>query len=167
MATDFTKLPNQIVVDLINTVNIAALVTTDMTFGPPSVNAGGAHRNTNIDVTATPNSLYVGTVNVNYDRVNIAIVPGTRSTTFSASNVTNIRDLIPQINARYGINLTPVDYVDGALPVVSPIIVGDAHDFQLVMGTNSLVFIGSLTLTIQSDAISLPASIPNNHPNGL
>jgi hypothetical protein len=116
MATDLTKAPLEILVDLINDTNGCALTTSDITFGPPSSIPNGA-RNTGLRITATASSVYSGSRDVTYDRIDMASIPGLRSTVFVLDGAKTIRDLIPKINNAYMLNLQPEDYYDDVLPV--------------------------------------------------
>jgi hypothetical protein len=115
MATDLTKAPLEILVDLINDTNGCALTTSDITFGPPSALLNSA-RNTSLRITATPSSVYSGSRDVTYDRIDMATIPGLRSTGFDLGTARTIRDLIPMINNAYLLNLQPEDYYDDILP---------------------------------------------------
>lgn len=167
---DFTKLPRQILVDQINndnTVNNAALTPAMLTFGVPAAATGASPaRNTDLTLTAVAGSGYTGSVTVHYNRVDISTVPGTRSTTFPKGTAANISDLVPSINAAYGINLQAEDYVDGALPTFTGT-PNETHDFNLVAAANSLIWINQVTLTVHGNDIPLDQVVTNQTLNGL
>lgn len=167
--SDLTKAPNAILIDLINTDNSSSLTEALVTFGLPTV-AGGASpaRNTELTVSAAPGSGYTGSVLVTYNRVGLSTLPviSTRPAEFQLGDAVNISDLIPEINALYGINLTPADYVDGPLPTFTGEL-NEEHDVQIVAGADSLVFFGSLTLTLKAEDKDLGTVITITALNGL
>lgn len=167
-ATDFTKLPKQIIVDLINSDNSGAAMTTELLdFGLPTAATGQSPaRNTELTVTAHAGSGYTGNVVLKYNRVDFAVVPGTRSNEFPVGNATNVSDLIPEINARFGINLQAGDYVDAALPPFhgQP---NEKLDVLIAAHSDALVWLGTLTIKIHANDIPLNTVITNNTLNGL
>lgn len=164
---DFTKLPAEIVLDQINNDNSSSLTTAQVSFGIPTAATGTSPvRDTDLTVSAVPNQGYTGDVIVHYNRVDMATIPGTRSTTFPKGTATKISDLIPQINAAYQLNLQPEDYKDADLPTFSGA-PNEKHDFQLSAGEDSLCFKNSVTLTVHADDIPLASVITNQTLNGL
>jgi hypothetical protein len=164
---DFTKAPEQILLDQINNDNSSALTLTQVSFGLPTT-VGGASpaRDTQVTVSAVAGEGYSGSVVVEYNRVNISTVPGARSTIFPKGSAVNISDLIPQINAAYQINLTTADYTDGPLPTFTGT-PNEEHTFQLVMNSDSLPFENSVTLTVKANDIPLSSVITTATLNGL
>jgi len=168
MATDFTKAPEQIIIDLVNDKNPSLGLTTSLvTFGAPAVYSGTEARNTKLTLSAASGSGYSGDRDIFYNRVAITDVPGTRSLDYTVGNAVNVSDLIPEINARYGINLTAADYVDAVLPTFTDLQPNETKPFDLVIATGSLVFTGTLSLTLSRNDIPLTDAIPNNILDGL
>jgi hypothetical protein len=166
MATDFTKGDTQIIVDLINERNAGLSLTPLLvTFGLPTLNATDA-RNTKVTVTAVPGSGYKNFKSLLYNRVELAVIPGARSIEFPKGDALKIADLIPEINARYQLNLTTNDFVDGDLPnfTGTP---NEKLDFQLAANADSLVYIGSVTLKIIAEDLDLAVVIANPILDGL
>jgi hypothetical protein len=164
---DFTKAPEQILLDQINNDNTSALTLAQVSFGLPTTTTGGSPaRDTQVTVSSITGEGYSGSVVVEYNRVNISTVPGVRSTIFPKGSAVNISDLIPQINAAYQINLTTADYTDAPLPTFTGT-PNEEHDFQLVISSDSLPFENSLTLTVKSNDIPLSSVITSATLNGL
>lgn len=166
-AQDFTKLPVEICLELIKQTNVtaSALTTAMLTYGLPTVDTG--ERNSIVTITAVPGSGYKGSVDMHYNRVDIATVPGVRSKTFPVGDATKLSDLIPEINLAYAINLGPEDYDDVdfvAFPGIEP---NETQDVPLSVNIDSLVFIGTLTIKVASEDIMLSSVIVNNVMNGL
>lgn len=168
MASDFTKVSAEILVDLINEDNPGHGFTTGiLQFGLPVAPAGGSPaRNTELVVSAAADSGYSGSVTVLYNRVDMAEIPGLNNKIFPAGNAVNVSDLIPEINARYHINLQPSDYVDAALPPFT----GEPNEdlnFQVTANSDSLVWFGNVILTITANDIPLNTVITTTTLNGL
>lgn len=168
MALDYTKLPKLILLDQINTDNPSHTLTdAQVTFGLPTVSTGGTPaRDTEITVTAVAGSGYTGSVILRYNRVDLSTVPGVLNKVFSLGDGTTVADLIPEINTRYGINLQAEDYVDAALPAFdgTP---NEQHDFSVVANADSLVWRGTLVLTVKSEDIPLSTALTTTTLNGL
>ncbi len=165
MATDFTKLPLDILVDLINFTDGCALSSSDITFSPPTALVSG-NRNTGVTVTATPSSPYSGSRDLTYNRVDLASVPGERSTTFSFNGAVTMSDLIPQINAAYLINLQPEDYYNDLLPNLSDPSLS-SFNFALRAKPGSYIWRNQLILTGQGNLVIIGNVITQNLLNGF
>ncbi len=167
MSTNYNQLPRKILVDLINADNGSALTTGVVTFGNPSVITGLGGRNTAVVVSAAGGSGYSGNVTVNYKRIDIATVPGSRSLQFQAGDAVNVSDLIDEINAAYGILLQAEDYVDAALPTFDGVTPHEVQYFDLVAAANSLIWTGTLTLTLNGNDVPLSNVVTVLDLNGL
>lgn len=158
MATDLTKLPLEILVDLINETNGTALTVDDIDFGQPFLQLNGS-RNTGITITAKPDSLeYSGYRDITYDRINLGAIPGNRIRDFARGNAVTSKDLIPTINAAYQLNLRPEDYFDEILPTfgTEP---GETHPFKLRAKPASLIYTGELEITMYANVENLNLAI--------
>jgi hypothetical protein len=164
---DFTKAPNQILLDQINHDNNSALTLSLIQFGIPTAATGtNPNPNTSISVTAQSGSGYSGSVVVNYNRVDLSTIPGSRNTIYSLGNAVNISDLVPEVNTAYAINLTSVDFTDGPLPTF----VGTAneeHSFQIAATADSVPYQGVMTLTVKANDIPLSTVITTTSLTGL
>ena len=165
---DFTKSAKQILIDLLNgTAENAGLgmVAEYVTFGAAVADATTS-KNTKIVITPVQGSGYKDAVELFYNRPSIATVPGARSKEFPVGNAVNVSDVIADINARYQLNLTVDDYVEAALPAFEgeP---NETQDFTLTMKSTSLLFSGSVVLTLQGSDISLNDAIVNKELDGL
>ena len=165
--SDFTKAPEQILCDLINNVNGCALTPTVVTFSNVGPNQAPSPSTTDqVTIAAVANSGYSGSLTLQYNRVSMAKIPGAKSTTFPQGSATKISDLIAQINAQFGINLTAADYVDGPLPSFhnSP---HETQPFTIQAASGSLIWTGSLALTLSANDVSLSNVITNAILAGL
>lgn len=167
--SDFTKAPDQIVVDLINHSNPgAALTPALLNFGIPTLATGETPpRNSELELTAAVGSGYKGAVSVQYDRLNLqGFVAAGATLELPIGNATRFSDLIPEINAALGINLTANDYNDGDLPEFE----GTPNEVQeatLIVNADSLVYLGSLVINLIAEDIELSAVITNLVLEGL
>ena len=123
----YPKQSLQMLVDLINQANPqlpVPLTTTNALYGTPAVIApGGNIQNTSIKVTALAGTKYVGNTTLTYRRLdfsilfrNLPIVIYKYSPAATGASPYKISDLLPLINAKYGLTLTTADVVDGNLP---------------------------------------------------
>lgn len=124
----YPKQSLQLLVDLINASNPSlpvALTPTNVLYGTPSVitPSGGNIQNTSIKVTALAGSKYVGNATLLYRRIDfgtlfrsLPIVIYKYSSASADASPYKISDLLPSINAKYGLSLQLSDIVDGALP---------------------------------------------------
>lgn len=163
MATDFTKAPLEILVDLINYTNGCALTTADISFSACSALSAGS-RNTGVTITARPNSVYSGTRDLSYNRVDMATIPGLRSTEFEIGTAVSMKDLIPQINTAYRLNMQPEDYYDDLLPGLDD---GGSRKFTLRARPGSYIYRNTLELTIRGDKLPLADHMTNYILNGF
>jgi len=172
MATsDFTKAPDQILVDLINADNGTALTTALIGFGVPTAATGGSPvRNTELEVSAKAGSGYKGSVVVQYNRLNIQDFVGVSATPdgleLPVGDATKYSDLIPEINTALGVNLTEADYVDGDIGEWQGV-PNEEKVITITITADSLCFIGSLTLTLHAEDIELSTVITSLVLNGL
>lgn len=154
IALDFNQPAGQILLDQINYDNNAAITSEYVTFGTPTTNATGAARNTTLTITAVAGSNFTGSVDWQYNRVDISVVPGIRSTLITVPvGAVNISDLLNNINLAYGIQLTAADIVDGVLPTFTGL-PNEKHDFTLQIATGALVYYNYVTLTAFQDGTS-------------
>ena len=163
--TDFKKLPKQIIVDLINYDNDTNLVEELLTFGTPVVTT--APFNTSLVVSSVPDSNYIGSVTLKYDRIDIATLLGSKSINIPVGSATKVSDLIPIINNRFNINLTSDDYVDKYLPTLELNDINEIKSFNITINPNSLIFIKELNLYAVSSEILLSSVITRIVLNGL
>lgn len=168
-AQDFTKSSVEILLQLIKKDNpkAAALTPDYVTFGIPTVAVDESVRNSKITVSAVVDSGYSGSVVMEYDRVDIATVPGERPVTFPIGNAIMLADLIAEINAAYDINLQEGDYVDVELAPFTGEVPNETQNVQLAVVSDNSCFIGSLTIIVASEDIDLASIITNTVMNGL
>ena len=176
MADNLKLAPAAVLCALINRTNTAvgaALTPELVTFGLPGQSSGGTY-NTDLTVTAVPGSGYVGAEVINYNRLHLQteiadpfVASGQgRNLEFPVGNATKIADIVPEINSRFGINLTPADFIDGDLPAF----VGTAnevHDVQVIANADSLCYRGSFTFQLKAEDVLLSTVIVEKVMNGL
>lgn len=133
MTIDYTKSPDEILVQLINDENnrsftVDQLDLLNIAIAPDPVNGREPFNNsrTSIGVFAADGSGYFGDVTVKYNRVPVREVFLTNDPesvrypisfdTYKLNGRVNLVDLIPEINSRHAINLQPEDVYDIPLP---------------------------------------------------
>jgi hypothetical protein len=152
--SDFSKLPLEIVFDLINEQNGSALNNTEVVLGQPTVATGSGGYNTDILVTARPNGRYEGSVSLGYNRLDVVGFLFGDTITLTLGDATNVSDLIPEINTKLRANLTTDDFVDAPIGTWTGT-PGETKQLTIQMKPTSLVFIGELALTVHVDDIPL------------
>lgn len=167
-----TKAPAEIILDMIKATHagdakVAGLTTQLVTFGLPTAASGqNPTRNTQLTVSSVEGSGYAGDVVITYNRLTFDQVVKTKDKVFTLGDATKVSDLVAEINARYNIALTADDYVDADLPAFT----GEAnekHTFNLTANADSLIFIGSIELTVKGENIALSDVITTTEMNGL
>lgn len=162
----YTKQSLQMLVDLINASNPTLpvpLTPTNVLYGTPAAvtPSGGNIQNTSIKVTAMASTKYVGNTTLNYRRIDfgtlfrsLPIVIYKYSPAAANAVPYKISDLLPSINAKYGLSLQITDLVDGSLPagntnaVPSIGLVAGTRNSSIVVSasTGSAGYIGTFTL---------------------
>jgi hypothetical protein len=158
---DYTKKPEQLVIDIINADNGTNIKENQLSFGIPEL-SNNIH-NSRVVVSAKANSGLVGSTVVSYNRIDISKIPKDKPTVFHISSELDITDLVPIIDSRYSLKLTPADYVNTLLPVLDTL----SGSVDLVAADTSLVFINKLTLTLEKQGTTLSAAINNVILRGL
>ena len=160
VSIDYTKPPEELVVALINKDNGTQFTTKQISFGIPNLTVSGKH-NTEVIVAATKDSHFTGKVKLKYNRVDINDIPNDQSTLFLVTTETTLADLIPAIDARFNLNLTPADYINITLPAIGnrP---SEKEPFFLEAADTSLVFINKVLLEIERAGQLLLSAVFNN-----
>jgi hypothetical protein len=148
VVTDFTQAPQTILLNLINGCNGTSATLDQIQFGiPTALTNSVSGNNTQVKVTPLSGTGWDGDVIFTYNRIDLSVVAGVNTTQFSRGASLKISDLVPEINAAYGINLTAADFVDGPLPTFA----GNADVFETFMLTaapGSLIYMGALELVL-------------------
>lgn len=173
MANDLTKVPKQIILDMVNAKTGKGFTEASFTWaGLPVVEATG--KNTSLTLTAVVGSGYKNDRVIRYTRPHLGTDVGAvfvasgvgRDLVFSVGDALKIADLIPEINTRLGINLTVDDYIDADLPTFTGAL-NETHDVQIVVDADSLIFTGSITITVKAEDVDLATAIPDVDMDGL
>lgn len=126
-------------------------------------------RNTNLTVAPRPESEYSGVVDVTYQRLNIQdfvdiLTDGGLEIVIDSTET--LLDLIPDINAALGINLTEADYENIVLPPFENI-PNATLQVNIPMRPTSLIYIGELSFLVRRSAISLTEVVSVTYLTGL
>lgn len=107
--------PKEVILAILNQSSGTSVEVTDVDFSTPQRATGGAPlRNTRLVISPKANSGYYGNKVIWYNRIHISDLG---SITVNKGTATLYSQLIPAINAKYGIYLSIDDIVDGPLPV--------------------------------------------------
>lgn len=155
----YNKPSDVLVIDLINETNTDAstnvsinINSSQVVFGKPSkVEAGeGIDWNTQLRVTATRSSPYVGSVDLLYNRLNITKLFKNIAVNLDVKGATKTSDLLARLNARYGLSIDEKEVVENTVATRD-----DDHpvvNHTIVIADTSLTFTGTLDVTIGEDA---------------
>lgn len=175
MANDLTKAPKAIILEILNAKTNRGFTEDSFVWGElPVVNQDGP-TNTTLTVVAKEGSGYKNSRVLNYNRLHLGNDIGAayvaskpeRNLEFTLGDATTVGALIPEINTRFGIALTEDD-VDFTQTL--PAFEGTANETKpLVIPAlgDSLIYIGSITLTLVAEDIDLEVAIPDNNLDGL
>lgn len=106
--------------------------------------------NTELLVTATRSSPYVGSVTVEYDRLDLERLFRNIAVNLDVKGAKTTSDLLPRLNARYGLAIAKEEVVEEPVPErndENPVV-----HFTIKIKDTSLVYIGELPVTIGEDA---------------
>lgn len=170
--SDFKKAPEEIIFDLINFDNPGKTINSTVTQLGVPVAATGANppANTTLEVSAVAESGYSGAVTVNYNRLAFdGFIPAaglTDGLKIPVGDATKFADLISEANTALGINITDADYVDGDIGdwEGTP---NETKAIQIPAAADSLVFLESLSITLQAEDIPLDQVITVTTLSGL
>lgn len=117
---NLNKPAKELIFDLINEGNreyLDALKLPDLTegnisLGTPSANDASAQHNTNIVVTSVVGGGFYNSVPVNYDRISLsALFSKLNQVRLDVRHPTSTTDLLPRLNHKFGLQLSPDDIV--------------------------------------------------------
>jgi hypothetical protein len=155
MRYDLSKLPEQILVDMINQDNGLNLTTDIVSFSLPTPASSVSGRNTKVVVSAKPGTRVSGEVPLYYSRLPLDSTAAGKNHVFKVEGALTMAQLIPAINERFGINLQSSEYQNAQLPVFDQIAGHEQMPFALNASPHSLVFIGSVVLMLSYLVVSL------------
>lgn len=164
--SDFTKPQKEIVVDLVNATNTSNIAANAILLSNPEFVENDQVK---VLIEPAPDSGYGGSVEVFYDRLDIQAfcdIVSPDGVVIPQGEAVSLVDLLPQINAQLGTALISNDVVD--VPIEgwdgTP---GSFLDLYLDMAAHSLVYYGSLKVTIDDNDIPLSSVITTTILNGL
>lgn len=147
----------------INLVAKRVFAGTEFTIGVPAADSSTV-KNTKVVLTAVPGNYLSGTVDLTYDRVELAEMVGVNSTDFEAGDYSKSTDLVAALVARYGYELTAADLVDEALPAAA----GDGViTATLKAAAGSLGWIGTLEVTLTPATETLASAFNSTELDGF
>lgn len=165
--SDLTKTAKELFYALVNDANAALsakpLADTNVSLSAPTSGTFG-EKNTKVTITALADQGYSGTVDVTYNRLDIATLFSDASLTASieGDSFTNASDLLTDLNSRYGLNLQASDIVEGDLSAqVYP------GTYDLVMAAGSLAYTGTVTIDLPGVVSALPDVVTTTDLTGL
>ena len=117
---DISKSPQQILIDKLNAINGLNLSLDDFTFTDPVSITETAISNTKVTLTPKLVSQFYNAIDLFYKRIDITTILSNSAITIRRDSETKLSDIIPKINAAFGINMTNDDYYDTDLSILYP-----------------------------------------------
>lgn len=155
------------VVAQVNTENNIALKMSDIIFQAPQVASGGTTtKNTSVVLRAAPSAPYTDSVQVNYNRLDLAVVfahtPVNTYAKCRAFRPARIHDLIPALNMTYGTEFSTIDILDGELTL------DNGNGTAVIKAApTSYTWIGEFTVTIAPGDMILEKEVTKTDLNGI
>lgn len=110
--SDFTHLPRDIVLELINATNSSSVTVKDVSLGIPyPFDNPDFGTNTALEVVGKEGKL-AGTLTVYYNRVHMSEIVDGIDKTFYIKESCRLSSLMSGFNSRYALNVQPEDYFD-------------------------------------------------------
>jgi len=159
---DYAQPPEAIITDLINNSNGTTFVSSHLAFGSPFLPSedDGAPRNTLLSVTAADGSPFTGTVVLEYNRLPFSYLVDGHAAAFFRGDAERVSDLLPQINARYGVQIGIADIIDA--PLAEPNEDETPVAFTLVASPSALVWQGEQTFMLLDGEVPDHARVSSN-----
>jgi uncharacterized protein (DUF1330 family) len=138
-----------ILIQQVNIENNTELFADDFLFSPPRT-AELLFSDINTAVTITPKvtSGYYGSKDIYYKRLNVTEIITNSNILITRGTATKLSELIPQVNSKYGINITDIDYLDVDLPAVDPLDPDAEFSVVLKILDTSYLFYGIVNVIV-------------------
>lgn len=152
MTQQLNKPSKEILVDLINRTNGSTLTAAGVTFSAPEdeIDQVGYNTTCKINLVAFPTA--ADAVRIFYNRLDFGAMFGQRYVAFTNSAYNSTDDLVPLINAAFGLGMTAADDI-----VVENFTVGTLpFNVTIRAKPTSLVYKGQFTVTLVSGAVTDP-----------
>lgn len=157
MDTDLTLSGERLLLGLINEANPHLLFAEgDLSFGTPYALAEDATRNAAIEIRGTGTSTFEGPLTVTYNRLDLTTLFTGDDLQFRyAADLVMVHDLIPLINARFGINILLSDIINAPLNLS-----GSYPKQQTLIATpDSTIYRGALQVTLTQPAVLVDRAV--------
>lgn len=135
----YQKTPTELLLDKINSSNLTPrpLTETNCTMDAPvAIPVTKEGFNTEVTIRGIQYRGYTGSVKFRYRRLDLALLFKNTPLIADAPGLTELWQAIPNINARYGLNLTTAGFVNTAM--------SDGKTFTLQTTPDNIMYIGSL-----------------------
>ena len=133
----YQKSPKALLLDKINAANLAPRQLTELncTFETPTtIPTTTEGFNTEVVVRGIQYRGYTGSVKFRYRRLDLALLFRNTNLIADAPGITTLTQALPNINARYGLNLTMPGFVDGPILPNVPFIIRATPENLMYIG---------------------------------
>lgn len=151
-----TKPSLDLVIDLINAANQTTLNDTKINvINPTALTDDPNNHNTGARVLSVKGSGYIGNVDITYNRLDLGLLFSKITVNLDLGEdgngdpikPTDIKGLLPALNARFGMGLEESDIVDGPVDTTG----ASPWTATIKAAAGSLAYVGELTLTVGPD----------------
>lgn len=152
MTQQLNKPSKEILVDLINRTNGSALTAAGVTFTAPEPEVDLVGFNTSCKINLNTHPAAADSLRIFYNRLDFGALFGQRYVAFTNSSYNSTDDLVPLINAAFGLGITAADdiivenFTVGALP----------YNVTVRAKPTSLVYKGQFSVTLVSGTVTDP-----------
>jgi hypothetical protein len=149
-------------IDYLRTKFTVALSPGHIEFGDPApaLDPQRPWYNTQVTVEPLGGSPYSGPRTIYYQRQDIVPVLTAAPIAFETVGLTLLSELIPLINAQYGLDLTSDDYYDTPLPPPTPEAPYASRKVTVAIKPTSYFYLGTLDLELNPEVFTAPAEGP-------
>lgn len=155
----------EMLIDSVNRLNNLTLRVQDYTFSNLTAIPNPTGRiNTNITITALPNTKYAGPVTVGYERLELSSLEAQVDLTVPVHDITSSSQILEALNKRFGTVFTSGDIATRTLTAEERTIPGE---IVLTAAASSLGWIGSMTVKTRLGGYKLAEHLVNTSLSGM
>lgn len=158
---DISKPAKEVLIDKLNAANSLNLQPNDFVMGAPEVQVNPNY-DTKIVLAPTTSSQWYESLSIFYKRIKLQEVFEVNLKAFTTGVETTLEEILPLINATYGIYLTPDDVEPATIVFSNPAVLTSGGTVAVVAKTTSPLFHGNKTIQINVTNVEGPAIYEDN-----
>ena len=158
---DISKAAKEVLIDKLNAANSLNLQPNDFVMGVPEVQVNPNY-DTKIVLAPTTSSQWYESLSIFYKRIKLQEVFEVNLKAFTTGVETTLEEILPLINATYGIYLTPDDVEPATIVFSNPAVLTSGGTVSVVAKTTSPLFQGNKTIQINVTNVEGPVIYEDN-----